>query len=546
MVGVGALGWAVVAACGGEKELAPGETPKMAEGKPRYGGRQQEVTSAVFDGLDPHLSVAAATGYFPRIYNVLVKQSSLKPDFIFHDLAEEFEVPEPGATEWIFQIRPGVRIAPNQLGIPERDMDAEDARVSFERIEGLPEAPGCAFVCKWFASHEAPNPQTYIIRTPKPYAWFLPQIGGAGGAGFGPTIPPRELIQQHPDRMRETGVGAGPFFVRPGGYAESQRLILDKNPNYYRRDPANNNAQLPYIDGFDVKVVPDIAAVRAAFISRQANVYITTSKQEAEELLNAYDVRAGDPIPGNAFIAFTMNVTREPWDDPKIRKAALYAINRQEYIDRVYRGDARVNGLVPWALGAYALPDEELEQLQPFSAERSKQLIQEAGYSLPLRIKVVYPAGGFLDLDKHLAIWLVQMREAGFEVEQEVQDLGVWIENMTKKNYDASLHPNLAAETPEFPLDFHHSQGPAASGIYSNGLQDAEVDAAIEATKELTDPEGLVSSIHEVQRLIYERGPVHLPIVSPFSRPLYWNFVKNFPQGLGNAGLLVNTWWLDL
>ena len=123
--------------------------------------------------------------------------------------------------------------------------------------------------------------------------------------------------------------------------------------------------------------------------------------------------------------------------------------------------------------------------------------------------------------------------------------LGAWIGFFTEKNYDASLHPNLAYETPEFPLDFQHSNGPAGSGIFSNGIQDAEVDAQIDATKEITNSEELVDSIREVQRLIYAKGPADIPIVSPFTRSLIWNFVKNFPTALGTADLLLNDWWLE-
>ena len=80
----------------------------------------------------------------------------------------------------------------------------------------------------------------------------------------------------------------------------------------------------------------------------------------------------------------------------------------------------------------------------------------------------------------------------------------------------------------------------------SNGRQDADVDAAIDATKGLTASEELVAAVQEVQRLIYSKGPAFLPIVSPFSRTLYWNFVKNVPVGIGTTGLIVNDWWLEL
>ena len=546
--GVGAAGLAVVAACGGgggDGDPTPGETPSVLAptstpaSQPQAGGRMQTARNAVFDTLDPHLSVASL-GTFPRIYNVLIKQSALKPDVIINDLAEDYEVPDPGGTEWLFHIRPGVKIAPNQLGVPERDMDAEDARVNFARIQDLPEATACAFVCQWFDRHEAPDPQTYTVRTPTPYAWFLINIGGTN---YWQNIPPKELIQQDPDRMTTAGVGGGPFSIV--GYGEAEFLTMEKNPNYYGRDPNNGDAQLPYIDGWDVKVVPDPAAVRVAFESQQSFTYGAKNRAEVEELLNRYDVHEGNAQPLFSYISFAMNVERPPWDNPKIRKAAMHALNRQQYIDIIYNGEAQGNGIVHWPVGSYALPVDELEQLQPFDPELSKRLIQEAGFDLPLKINVIFPTGDFLEGEQHLAIWLEQMAAAGFDVNQQAMDLGSWIAEFTTKNYDSSLHPNLAYETPEFPLGFQHSKGPAGSGIFSNGLQDSEVDAEIDATKEITDPEELVSAIQKVQRLIYDKGPTDLPIVSPFTRTVIWNFVKNYPTDLGTADLLLNDWWLE-
>src|SRR3990170_2697592 len=131
--GTGAAGLAVFAACN-DKETAGGPTGTPgAGGVAKNGGRYQLATDVNVDSLDPHISIAGGPGYFPRVYNVPVKQSTTQNDFIFYDLAESYEAPEPGGLEWIFTIRPGVTIAPNSFGIPERELDAEDAHVSFQR-----------------------------------------------------------------------------------------------------------------------------------------------------------------------------------------------------------------------------------------------------------------------------------------------------------------------------------------------------------------------------------------------------------------------------
>jgi ABC-type transport system substrate-binding protein len=160
----------------------------------------------------------------------------------------------------------------------------------------------------------------------------------------------------------------------------------------------------------------------------------------------------------------------------------------------------------------------------------------------------MYPGGSTIEEhDKHLPIFLKQMEDAGFELEQDVQDFATWLDNYTNKNYDLSFSLNQTYETPGFILDWEHSNGPGGSSVYCNGLEDPELDAELEHAKTLTDPEEIVEEYHRLQRKIYDLGPVFVPIVSPYSRTLYWDFVKDVPQGLSTAGNYVwSQVWLDV
>ncbi len=542
VTGAGAAGLAIGAACGDSGgDAGPDATDAPDFGVPRYGGRYQVGTPTNIDSLDPHVSIGGGPAYFPRIYNLLVARSNVNPEFLYQDLAESFE--QPDETTWIFSIRPGVTIAPNEMGVPERDLDAVDAFESNERLMTLDQANAAGFVNEWFASHEASaDGMTYTINTPGPYAWFMFRIGL-----FTATIPPRELVQQDPERMRTAGAGGGPYSVPIGGNTEGESLVLNRNPNYYRTDPNNNDAPLPYIDGFDVKIIGDRASLRTAFLSKQTHQYSAENRAEADDLLAGYDVYQASTEPVSTFISVTMNVEQPPFDNPLIRKAIMHSINREQYVELVYGGDAQANGIVHWPMGAYALPPEELDELQKFAPELSKQLLQEAGVEVPFKIKVMFPANSTIEEHStHLPIFLEQMASAGFDVEQDPQDFGTWLDNYTNKNYGISLALNQVYESPEIPLAFHHSTGPGGANIYSSGLGDSAIDAEIDRARTITESEDLVQAIHDLQRQIYEAGPMFLPIVSPFSRTLYWDFVKNVPTGLGVAGLLLNDWWLDL
>lgn len=546
--GAGAAGIAIIAACGddnGGGGATPGTTGTPgAEGTPKAGGRYKQATSIISDstfGLDPHLAVAAGLDYFARMYNVLVNRSAVDPDFYHYDLATDDGLEQPDELTYIFTIRPGVMIPENTLDVPSRAMDAQDAFVAYDRIKGkgteaepgLALANACQFICQYFTRHEATDAMTYRVETTVPYAWFLSNIGRAIN-----TIPPKELIQMEGGaKMRSAGVGGGPFFI--SAFTEGESLSLEKNPLYYRQGR-------PYLDGWDVIIIPDRPALRAAFLAKDSYQYGAASDAEVDELVGGNDVYKADDAPTYNFIAFTMNVKEPPWDDPKIRKAAMHAINRQEYIDIVYQGGARANGLVHWAVPG-ALPEEEVEQLQGFDLALSRQLIRDATGEDSVNIKMMFPTSPIEEHEQHLPIFIEQMKAAGFKIEQDPRDLGGWLTDYRDLNYQCSLALNQTYETAEIPLDFQHSKGPAGSNIYAGGLQDPEIDKVIDATKRITNFDERVAAIQEAQRTIYEAGPAFLPLVMPFERTLYWDFVKGVPTGRATTDLFLEyERWLDL
>jgi ABC-type transport system substrate-binding protein len=550
--GVGAAGLAVAAACGGgdgdgDETPAAGETPTAAAtpvaGTPKRGGRYQSSTPMDWGTLDPVTSVGAFTAIVARVYNALFDRSRTKPDYWFMDLAEKFE--QPDEESYVFAIRPGVKIGPNDLGIEERDMDAFDAKVWQDRVAEDENARLRSFAGPWLASYEAPDANTFTMKTQGPYAYFTFRIGPPGNG----SIPPREFWEQGIN-LRDTGVGGGPSLIRAGSYQETGGIMLDRNPNYYRTDPENNNAPLPYMDGIDVVRITDRLARRTAFQDAQIYWYTAQDKAEKDELLRLNPDYFVTEEPVFSFISFTMNPTRPPWDDDRLRKAASLALNRQEFADRIFgEGGAKPDGLVHWPVVGFALDPEELEDLQPYDPARSRQLIEDATGEDTIKIKVIYPTGVDIGFHaEHLPIWKQQMQDAGFELEEQALDFGSWLGRYAAVDYDASFSLSQVYETAEVVLDWQHSLGPQGNGNYSIGVGALypEVDEAIQRSKQTADLEEAAERVKDAQRLIYEKGPGFLPIVSWISYDLYQPFVKNITPGLGGTGQYLNNTWLDL
>lgn len=543
--GAGAAGLAVAAACGGKKKSSTSGTPGPNEtapsGTPKVGGTYRRAITGDWGSVNPFTSVAFGPEILAKVYNTLVLQSPRKADYFYRDLASEHEFVEPST--YVFTIRPGVKIAPNSLGIEERDLDSSDCKAWLDKTVSLPTAVAKRWTNVWLNTSDAPSPTEFTITTKGPYAYFFFTVS----VPLGGAVPPKEMLDMD---MNAQAAGAGPYMLRAGTFVETGGATVDRNPNFYRKDENNGDAQLPYIDAREWTRVSDRQPRRTAFVDGQLDEYDPETIAEVEQLQGQLSGLQVFEAPANTFIAFTMNPTKEPWSNDKVRQAANYALNRQQYVDVIVAGAGKPNGLVHWPLEAYALDSSELETLQPYDPERSKALIQEAGFDLPLSIKVIYPQNSDIEFhNKHLPIWLQQMSDAGFQIEEDGQEFTNWLANYTAVNYDASLSLNQIYETPEVNLDFHTSDGPTSDGNYAIGVGKLypEVDEAVQASKSSVDPVEQANLVKDAQRLIYSKQPAFLPIMSWIDYTVRPEAVKNWPDGLGTgAELFQNIYsWLD-
>lgn len=499
-------------------------------GPPRRGGTLVTANAANFGTFDPHLGVAVASAYFPRVYNVLVNQSATKPEFLYFDLATSFETPDN--VTYVFKIRPGVKVAPNALGVPERDLDAEDVKANLERMMTDATTNQYGFAHQNIESVTASG-DTVTVKTRGPYAWLINRIGL-----FFDCIAPRELLSGNLSKLSDKTAGAGPY--RLVSVTEGERATFARNPNYYRTDERTGE-QLPYVDSLDVRVVFDRSAQRTAFQSGQIHAYTVSTGDEARSLGDVPLARD----PAFAYISFTMNPKRKPFDDPRVRRAISRAIDRRDYVRLIYGGDARPNGLVHWPLGSYALPEDELAQTyQPFDVADAKALVSAVG---GIKFRMMYPASTSIqEHGQHLPIFVEQMRAAGIEVQQDALDFGRWIDDYHGLKYDASLALNQIYETPELPLAFHTSGGPFGDNSYIQGTGDADIDGAVLKANRTLPLDARRGAVHDAQKLIYGKDPMFLPLVSPYGYMAYSKAVKNIPAGVGTTSYLLNSYWLDV
>ncbi len=180
--------------------------------------------------------------------------------------------------------------------------------------------------------------------------------------------------------------GAGPFrlkSIQPG-----ERIVLERNPHYSKRDPAGR--PLPYLDEVEFVFAANEDAMTARFTAGEADLvagfgpgsYSVLTRAGERMKHRVLDLGAGLDY---TFLLFNLNPAPETAAAPRkwfqrqaFRQAISAAIDRQAIVKLVYRGRATpLWGHVTPARGHWM--DESLPR-PPGSASRSRELLRRAGF----------------------------------------------------------------------------------------------------------------------------------------------------------------------
>lgn len=177
-------------------------------------------------------------------------------------------------------------------------------------------------------------------------------------------------------------------------YIPSQRIILEKNPFYWRKDSAGNS--LPYIDQLIIEIIPSTDNQLIRF--RSGELDSIGVDPEAFQLLKREEKRGKYKIYnrsdlGYRFVGFNLNQAKnsegKPLLDPiksrwfnnlAFRQAVAYAINRQQINNTIYRGLGKIQHSPLGVQSPYYLSPEAGLNVYKYNPEKAKQLLLNSGF----------------------------------------------------------------------------------------------------------------------------------------------------------------------
>lgn len=301
-------------------------------------------------------------------------------------IAESWKLSENGKT-WTFRLRENAKFSD---GKPIR---AEDFLFSFRRILSPKLASPCASLffapvknARAFAAgtlddfsrvgFSAPDARTLIVELENPCPYFLSLACHSSWS----VVPPHTILKFGKIDERttlwtrpENFVGSGPFKLK--AWRVAYRIEAEKNPHYY-------DAEKVSLREIRFDAIEDQFAEESAFKDGQYHITNTVPPSRVPILhsKNAPELRL-DPYLSTAFIR--INCSRAPLNDPRVRQALSFALDRKILAEQVMRGgETPATSLVPET--AYSnvparknISDGATENAQ---IEKAQKLLAEAGF----------------------------------------------------------------------------------------------------------------------------------------------------------------------
>lgn len=517
---------------GGTGATGTGAAGAGATSAVKKGGRFALAIDGDPPNFDMHAGTSSNTNYGTSpAYNQLVQFDPLVavegPKSIIADLADKWEISPDGMT-YTFQL---VKNAKFHDGTP---FTSADVKASLERQKNPPTglvAPRTGQL-QGIQSMETPDPSTFVMKMGRPASpdSLLPIL-----AQGWMSIYAKKDIDGKFDYKKGMN-GTGPYRFK--AYELGNRMTLDRNPEYFVKDQ-------PYLDGVDVFIIPEASTRLAQFQSRNLALYSSNITDNGVLTKAMGDKVVIHTVTGICYPSLNFNTQKAPWSDRRVREAVSLAINRQDAINVLVKGDAVPGGYMPQG-GSWALPEADLNKIPGYgpyseaSLAEAKKLLAAAGVQDGLQVELLVrdPQG-----DQNNGLMVAdQLAKIGMKGKINPKEFSVAFDLLNKRQFD------LAPWGPCFGLDDPDAIFAEAflsdSPLNYSQIKSAEVDALYLKQSTELNPETRRKLVNELQitamplygKVIYYWAKRH-QAVQPY--------VKNFTThtSLYSQGRFASTWF---
>lgn len=475
----------------------PGDA--QADGTLRY------VITGDLKILDPVYTTAAETiGHGLLVYDTLFAMNSkFEPQ---PQMVDNYEVSEDGLT-WTFTLRDGMKWH-DDTAVTAKDAVASlkrwgqkgtDASLMMERLDRM----------------EVVDDLTFKMIFKGKFGPLLITLANPVVPGF---IMREQDALTPPDQPVKEIIGSGPFKFEAGEWRPGSKIVYSKFDGYLpRNEPADGYAggKVANVDKVEWVVIPDANTAAQALIAGEVDMMQWVPMDQVPILKEADQVTVKVTNPLGVFGHLRMNIAHAPFDDQKVRQAALMVVD-QKLFNSAMAGDDPEISKVCYAVFGCGTPLESdigAAKYRDASIEDAKALLKESSYD---GSPVVIMSPTDWDPGRNASLLMAQaLREIGMNVDVQDMDWSTLTQRRNSKDLPGNGSPGwdiFLTDWPVFTMSNPITNAPLVSACDSEASWYGwPCDETIEKLRaefvEAVDPDDQKKIAEDLQKRFYEYVP---------------------------------------
>ena len=487
---------------------------------PVKGGQISIATSeeprTLFGDLDDDAVMFEVLGTVTEAASAALPSGKLFPaqaDYIPTTADGTWVINEDGTMKTTWKLKKGIKWADGQ------SVTAEDYVFTWEMELSDKIQIVSKYVQEKVAKVETPDDYTLVVYWKEPTIWaqYSPL-----GAGVYPAHILKPIFDKNPADINSCDynlnpLSSGPYKLKT--WSTGNYIILEKNPNYWAGEGL--------LDTFIYYFTPNTNTMLMQLMAGKLDMTMpgiglnVPQAQVAEEngLTNTFNLTY---IPSVYWEHITLNVEDQFLKDVNLRKALMFALDRQEMVRKIFSNKRIVvNGPMPPSMSAYS---KQLDGTYPYDPAKARDVLTEAGYTWNSSGALINPEGKEVVIDLETpAGYAVREQEVEFTLKYWKDNLGIsgnyvpksWgalADDWTYGTFQGCLFAwgSDPAEICSYTL-YNSDQIPTEENGYEGQnftrISDAELDHWTKTCADTVDPVVQLDAAKKVQVIVNDQLP---------------------------------------
>jgi peptide/nickel transport system substrate-binding protein len=481
------------------------------------------------------------TAYITRDHGYMVYDTLLATDSNFKVTPQmaDWKVSDDKLT-YTFTLRDGLKW---HDGAPVTPEDCVASLKRWGKVDNMGQK-----LMDFVASIEPIDAKSFALKLKEPYGLVLESIGKP--SSYTPFMMPKRMAETPAGQQMKEQIGSGPFKFVTAEFQPGVKAVYEKNKDYVpRKEPASWAAggKVVKVDRVEWITMPDAQTAVNALQSGDIDFIENPSFDLLPVLAANKDIKIATLNQLGFQTLGRMNFLLPPFDNVKVRRAALLAINQKPVLDALVGNPEyyKICGAF-FVCGTPLATEAGGETLvKGTGLAEAKKALAESGYDgTPV---VIMAPGDVVTLKAQPIVVAQQLRDAGFKVDLQATDWQTVVarrasQKPTKEGGWNMFFTNWVGADVMNPIANASIGGRGTKGGWFGWAEDAKIEELKDKYARSGSPDEQKKIAAEIQKEAYDQV-IYVPLgqyLAPSAwrkslsgvldgpaTPIFWNIDKN-------------------